>query len=287
MSFLNKNFSDKPSLVKPIAVIVAILLIVGGAFTFFGSKKNFEKEPNLLNENGERLTINSSGLDEDDNVEDVGDVEKVIAKWIEANPQAILQSVSNMQRKAMEDRMKDAQKNISTKKDDLFDNKSPQYAPAGYDVTVVEFFDYNCGYCKQANATVEQLLKEDKKVRVIYKDFPILGEPSNQLSQVSIAVHLIDPSAYREFHEALMKSKERDKAGAIRVAKSVGINVAKLEEVLKKDADKISKILQDNIALGASIGIQGTPGFVIGEELVPGALEIGAFREKIAAARTK
>ena len=287
MSFLNKNFGDKPSLVKPIAVVVAILLIVGGAITFFGSKKNFDKEPNLLNENGERLTINSSGLDEDDSVSDVGDVEKVIAKWIEANPQAILQSVSSMQRKAMEDRMKDAQKNIATKSDDLFSNKSPQYAPAGYDVTIVEFFDYNCGYCKQAGATVEQVLKEDKKVRIIYKDFPILGEASNQLSQVSVAVHLVDPSAYRAFHEALMKSKERDKAGAIKVAKSVGINAGKLEEVLKKDAEKITKILQDNIALGAAIGIQGTPGFVIGEELVPGALEIGSFREKIAAVRSK
>lgn len=192
-----------------------------------------------------------------------------------------------MQRKAMEDRMKDARQNIGTKKDELFSKNSPQYAPSGYDVTMVEFFDYNCGYCKKANATVEQILKEDKKVRIIYKDFPILGEASNELSKVSIAVNILDPKAYRKFHDALMNSNERTKDGAIKVANSVGINVAKLQEVLRKEEAKISQIIQDNISLGSSIGINGTPGFVIGEELIPGALEIDTFREKIAAARAK
>ncbi len=243
--------------------------------------------PSLYGENGDRLTINETGLDGDDEVDNVSDVEKVIAKWIEANPQAILQSVSNMQKKKMEERMKDAQTNISASQDKLFDKNSAQFSRSGYDVTIVEFFDYNCGYCKKAQATIEQLLKEDKRIRIIYKDFPILGNSSAELAKVSVAVNLLKPSAYRDFHNALMTSSARDQNAAIQVAKSVGIDATALAKTIKEQEAKINEILQANIALCSSIGINGTPGFVIGEELIPGALDIQAFRERIASSRSK
>ena len=84
-----------------------------------------------------------------------------------------------------------------------------------------------------------------------------------------------------------MKSQERGKAAALKAAESVGIDVAKLEKTLESNKEKIEKQLQENLALGSSIGINGTPGFVIGEDLVPGALELAAMKEKIAAARKK
>lgn len=288
MSFLNKNLGGKPSLVKPIIVIIAILLLVGGTYTLLG-KKSDSVQPEAAAENAApeapKVEAQPSGLDRDMKIEKVEDVEKVIAKWVEANPQAIIQAVANMQKKAMEDQMKNAQKNIGDKKSELFDKKSPQYSPSGYNVTVVEFFDYSCGYCKKAQATVEELIKEDKKVRVIYKEFPILGQPSHEMAVVAIAVNLINPSSYKKFHDAMMRSEERGKDAAIKVAQSVGIDAAKLESTLQKDKDKIEGIIQANLALGTSIGINGTPGFVIGEELVPGALELAALKEKIAAAR--
>lgn len=265
-------------MLKPIAAIAAVLLIAGGSYYFFSKKsadpKNAEQE------------INSSGLDKNQKVKTVGDVEEVMAKWIEANPKAIIMSLQNMQKKAQEEQMKDAGKNIGAKKDELFNDKnSPQFAPSGYDVTVVEFFDYACGYCKKANATINELLKQDKKVRVVFKEFPILGAPSFEMSTVAIAVNMASPSSYVKFHDTLMKSQERGKAAALKAAKSAGANVAKVEEILKKDKAEIEKILQENLALGGSIGINGTPGFVIGEELIPGAFELAAFKEKIAAAR--
>ncbi len=282
MSLKNKNF--KPSLVKPILIIALVIIAVIAAALFFANKQNLDKAPN---QEGQQAEIKSSGLDGDEEVETVEDVEKVIAKWIEANPQAILQSVSNMQKKMMEERMQDAQKNIKVKKDELFKKDSAQYAPKGYDVTIVEFYDYNCGYCKKANATVKQLIGEDKKLRVIYKDFPILGEASFELSKVSVAVNLLDSDKFKKFHDALMTSNERSKDGAIKVAVSVGISKDKLEKTLKDKKDKIEEILQNNLQLGSSVGVSGTPGFVIGEELIPGALDIETFREKIAAARQK
>lgn len=282
MSFLNKNLGEKPSLVKPVVILLLVLLVIGGAYTFFGNKKS---ESAVAGEE-QKAEIKSSGLDKDKKVKDVADVEEVVAKWVEANPEAIVQAVANMQKKAMENQMKDAQKNIGTKTEELYNDKtSPQFAPAGYNVTVVEFFDYNCGYCKKAQSTLEELLQSDKKVRVVYKEFPILGQPSLEASQVAIAVNMVDPSSYKKFHDAMMKSNERGKDGALKIAKSIGLNVAKIEATLKNDKAKIDGTLQGNLTLGGTIGINGTPGFVIGEELIPGALELATFKEKIAAAR--
>ena len=287
MSFLNKSgFRSKPSLVKPILVIVAILLVIGGAYSLFSTKTQPSENADAKKE--QAADVQPSGLDKDMDVDDVEDVEKVVAKWIEANPKAIIASVTNMQKKAMEDQMKDAQKTISTKTKELFeDPNSPAYSPEGYDVSIVEFFDYSCGYCKKAQSSVAELLSQDKKVRVIYKEYPILGQASKDMSVVAVAVHLTDPSAYKKFHETLMKSNVRNKDEAIKVAKANGVNGEKLEKTLKNDQAKIEKILQENAVLGASIGISGTPGFVVGEELIPGAVDADTFKEKIAALRNK
>lgn len=292
MSFLNKNFGAKPSLTKPIIIVIAVLLVIGGTYALLGNKASdstsAEKPAAEAAPEAPKAEINPSGLDKNQKVKKVEDVEKVVAKWIEANPKAIIDSVSNMQRQAMEDQMKNAQKNIGPKKEELFNDKnSPEYAPAGYDVTVVEFFDYACGYCKKAQATVEELIKSDKKVRIVYKEFPILGQPSSEMAMVAIAVNFVEPASYQKFHAALMKSNERGKDGALKIAKSVGINVTKVEAILKNDTQKIAGIIQANLALGGSIGINGTPGFVIGEELFPGALDLSALKEKIAALRDK
>jgi protein-disulfide isomerase len=281
MSFLNKNLGSNPSLAKPVIIVIAVLLVIGGAYTMLGGKKNADDK---AAQEAPKAEINSTGLDIE--IETSEDVEKVIAKWVELNPKAIIEAVANMQKKAMEDQMKNAQQNIGSKKDELFSDKnSPQYAPSGYDVTIVEFFDYNCGYCKKAQSTVEELLKSDKKVRVIYKEFPILGQPSHEASTVAIAVQMIDPTAYKKFHDAMMKSNERGKDAAIKIAKSVGVNSSKLESTLSGSKDKIEEVIKANLALGGSIGVNGTPGFVIGEELIPGALELPALKEKVAAVR--
>ncbi len=277
--FLKKSNPALPFIIIALAIALISLLV------YFVTKKSENSDDKKANP---AEIVNSSGLDKDKKVNDVEGVEEVLAKWIEANPQAIINSVSNMQKKVMEEQMKNAQKNIGEKKDELFaDKKSPQYSPSGYDVTIVEFYDYACGYCKKAQSSVEELIKDDKKVRVIYRDFPILGQPSKEMAEVSIAVNLIEPSAFKKFHDALMVSNEKGKDGAIRVAKSVGINMSKLESALSKDKAKIEKLIEENIALGGSIGINGTPGFVIGEELIPGALDVSALKEKISAVRKK
>lgn len=284
MSFSKKN--QKPSSLKLVIASIVIASIAGVAYYSY-TQKNEKTDGDKKEANAETTNeIKSSGLDPEKSVSDVKDVEEVVAKWIEANPQAIINSVQNMQKKMMEEQNKNAQKNIGQKKEELFnDANSPQFAPEGYDISIVEFYDYACGYCKKAQGTVDALLKSDDKVRIIYKDFPILGEPSQEMSKVSVAVNILAPNSFRKFHDALMKTNERGKSAAIKAAKSVGIDTKKLEEVLKNEKSKIEKILQDNISLGSSIGINGTPGFIIGEELIPGAMEVATFKEKINALR--
>ncbi len=286
MTFSKKN--QKPSSLKLVISSIIIASIAGVAY-FSYIKKNEQNDGEKKEATAETANeVKSTGLDPDKDVSDVKDVEEVVAKWIEANPQAIINSVQNMQKKMMEEQTKNAQKNIGQKTNELFnDANSPQFAPEGYDVSVVEFYDYACGYCKKAQTTVDELLKSDSKVRIIYKDFPILGEPSQEMSRVSIAVNMIAPSSFRKFHDALMKTNERGKSAALKAAKSAGVDSKKLEETLKTKKSEIDKILQDNVALGSSIGINGTPAFVIGEELIPGAMEIASFKEKINALRAK
>jgi len=287
MSFSKKN--QKPSNLK---LVVASLIIasLGGIFYYnhTNSNNNNKADETKTAENKDTNDIKPSGIDPDKSVSDVKDVEQVVAKWIEANPQAIINSVQNMQKKMMEDQMKNAQKNIGQKQNELYnDANSPQYAPDNFDVSVVEFYDYGCGYCKKAQAIVDDLIKADPKVRIIYKDFPILGEPSQEMAKVSIAVNIIAPNSFRKFHDALMKTNDRGKQAALKAAKSAGVDTKKIEETLKSEKDKIEKILQDNLTLGSSIGINGTPGFVIGEELIPGAMDVNVFKEKIANLRNK
>ncbi len=278
MSFLNKNNYNKP------AIIAAVVLLLIAVIYIASSNKKSNNE--AKSETGQE--IKPSGLDKNMKVSNVEDVEKVIEKWIEANPEAIIKSVAEMQKKSMEKQTIDAQKNISEKKSELFEDKSsPVYNSKDYDVSIVEFFDYNCGYCKKAQTTVEKLLKEDKKIRFIYKEFPILGNASVELSKVAIAVNMTSPSSYPKFHDALMKSSAKNTEDAIKVAVEIGINKDQLKKTLDSKKTEIDAVIASNHELGGTIGINGTPGFVIGEELIPGAVDIGTIKQKIAELRSK
>ena len=284
MSFSKK--SHKPASSK--LILASILLASVAGIVYFSYNKKDSNKENKAPETAIQGEIKPSGIDPSKSVSEVKDVEEVIAKWVEANPQAIINSVQNMQKKMMEEQSKNAQKNIGQKQNELFNNNdSPQYAPQGYDASIVEFYDYGCGYCKKAQAIVDELVKTDNKLRIIYKDFPILGEPSFEMAKVSIAVNLVAPNSFRKFHDSLMKTQERGKAAALKAAKAAGVDSKKIEDALKNQKEKIEKIIQDNLALGSSIGINGTPGFVIGEELIPGAMDAASLKAKIDALRKK
>lgn len=214
------------------------------------------------------------------------DVQNIIHDYIMDNPQVIMESFERFQRKQVEERMNKAKENISKYQKELTENpKSPEIGNPKGDVTVVYFFDYNCGYCKRAFPTVAKLVEEDKKVRVVLKELPILGPTSELAAKYALAVNMIDKSKYFAYHSELMKfTGEKSEASLTEMAKKVGIKEDKLKETVAKP--EISEYLNSVRELSQSIGIGGTPAFVVGNELIPGAIELDGLKAKVQAARS-
>ena len=271
---IKSKLAENSNLVKLAILAIAVILIITGLFSYFSKDDNSQESSSAAPQ--------PISIDQDMSVKSVEDVEKVIAYWIDNNPEAIIASVTNMQKRAMEEQLSEAKKNISSKKSDIYDKKAPSFSQGKYDVTVVEFYDYNCGYCKQVNKSVNELLSADKKVRIIYRDFPVLGKVSREFAEVSIAVNLTDSKKFKAFHDKLMNGRASSKEEAIAIAGQAGVDTAKLRKTLSSKKSQIDSIIQENIKLGSEIGINGTPAFVIGEELIPGAIGTDALKEKVA-----
>jgi protein-disulfide isomerase len=210
------------------------------------------------------------------------DVEKIIHDYIVDNPLLILNSVDDYQKKITLSTQNSA---LEKNQDFLFkDADSPEVGDPAGDVTIVEFMDYNCHYCKLAMPTVMSLLEKDKKLRVIFKDFPILGPTSETAAKWAIAAQ--KQKKYFEFHKALMGNKiPLSDAVLEKIAKDLGLDVAQA----KKDADstEVAQQISKNQALGSSLGLSGTPAFIVGEEVISGVMPLEDMQKMIAAQRAK
>jgi protein-disulfide isomerase len=155
------------------------------------------------------------------------------------------------------------------------------------DVTVVEFFDYNCGYCKRALSDMLEMLKTDTKLKFVLKEFPVLGDGSVQAAQVAAAARMQDKSGgkkYLEFHQKLLGGRgEADKARALAAAKETGFDVARIEKDMT--SEEVKAQIEESFKLGEALGLNGTPSYVVGSEVVVGAVGLNTLREKVNTAR--
>lgn len=226
------------------------------------------------------MAIAASSLSEDQKAEVEAIVRELLTK---KEPEIIIKAAEVVQGKmdrAVEKKGKDA---LVKNKDKLLGDPSTPVGgnPKG-DVTIVEFFDYGCGYCKMAQKHVETLLAEDKNVRLLYKEFAILGPNSLKASEAALASN--EQGKYVAFHNALMESKSRPGPGVIMdIAQDVGLDMDKLKKDM--ESEKIKNALKINRELGGELGIRGTPSFVIDGKLYPGAMSLDQLREAVAAAR--
>ena len=154
------------------------------------------------------------------------------------------------------------------------------------DVTLVEFFDYSCGYCKRALSDTLALLKDDPNLKIVLKEFPILGLGSAEAARIAVAVRMQDPGGqkYLAFHQELLggggpASKEK----ALAAAKDQGLDMVRLEQ--DAASDEVGATLSEDAKLAGAMGIRGTPGYVVGDKVVLGAVGIAALKERIEAAR--
>jgi protein-disulfide isomerase len=153
-------------------------------------------------------------------------------------------------------------------------------------VTMVEFFDYNCGFCKRALGDMLDLIKSDSNLKFVLKEFPVLGEGSVEAARVAVAARMQDTTGkkYIEFHQKLLGSRgAADKMRALAVAKEVGFDMARIEKDM--GSDEVKKTIEENMKLAEALGVIGTPNYVVGEEVVRGAVGIDALPAKINAER--
>jgi protein-disulfide isomerase len=214
---------------------------------------------------------------------DKAELGKSIREYLIANPEVLVEAMQELERKQDSQRDTVAQKAILENRAGLLnDPETPVIGNPSGDVTVVEFSDYQCPYCKRAHTTVEAVLKADNKVRVVFKDLPILGEPSRIASLAALAARNQDK--YRALHNALLEYNGKlDRDRIMEIAKSVGLDVEKLQKDMEDP--KLVKIIERNMALASALGVRGTPAFVIGNQFVPGAVDADTLKRLIAEAR--
>lgn len=212
-------------------------------------------------------------------------VEEIVRDYLLKNPEVLLEVQQALEAKQKEEQ-KIAQLGIITDNHDkIFKSASDGVVgnPDGK-ITVVEFFDYNCGFCKRAIEDMQALTAENPDLRFVLKEFPILGPDSQKATVVSMAFHKLMPDKYAEFHTQLLGGHGRaNEAQAIKVAVALGADEAKLREAMKDPS--ISDIVDQTYDLANKLAITGTPSYVIGNEVVFGAQGKDVLSEKLVAAK--
>ena len=212
------------------------------------------------------------------------EVISVFEQHLKENPKLVIDAIESFQRQEALAEEEKAKKSITDNLAKLTAEDLPFVGNKDADVTVVEFFDYNCGYGKRAVPDIQALIKEDKNVKFVFKEMPILGPSSRTAAQYALAAH--KQGKYFDYHAALMShSGPKNEKTLEGLGKDLGLDV----EQLTKDAgsEEIAKSIEDSIALATRIGIRGTPAFVVGEDLSRGYLGRDGLKAAIEKARKK
>lgn len=210
------------------------------------------------------------------------ELQTLMGEYIASNPDKILDAVNDHMRKQEEESRASAEKSLGQYKDRFADKALPMAGNPDGDVTVVEFFDYNCGYCKKAYQDIRTLLGEDKNLRVVFQEMPILSASSNMMAAIALAAH--KQGKYFEMHVALMDYRgSQSEEAFLELAKNTGLDVEKIKTDVSDPATRNS--FQENISLANNLGIRGTPGFIIGDKIFPGYIGLEGLRDAIKEAR--
>jgi protein-disulfide isomerase len=213
------------------------------------------------------------------------EIEGVIRNYLIANPEIVRDSINELQRKEDEAARVAQTKVITDSAGTLFDSKNEVVLgnPKG-DVTLVEFFDYNCAYCRRAKADIKQLIADDPNLRVVLKEFPILGDGSVAAAQIAVAVLLTAPDKYPAFHDALISEKGQvDGNKALAIATDLGLDPETLKTAANSDEARAN--INEVRELAQKLDLTGTPSYVTKLKVIVGAVGADALKEEIKAAR--
>lgn len=218
----------------------------------------------------------ADGMDEDR-------IKELVLEAIRENPGIVFEAAQLFEQQQQALQAQAAAQVLDTEKATLEnDPNAPVLGNPDGDVTVVEFFDYNCPYCRQVKPEMEALLAADPNVRVVYREWPILGDGSVFAARAALASR--NQGKYEEFHWAMMQLKERaEEASILRTAEDIGLDVAQLRRDM--NGPEIEEHIQTSMRLAQSLGFSGTPSFVIGDSLAPGLIQADQMIELVDQAR--
>lgn len=210
--------------------------------------------------------------------EQKAEIEAMFHDYILENGDVLIEALEKNQIEQQAKQMEETRQNISDNSDYLYNSGSPATGPDDADITIVEFFDYNCGYCKRALNEVQSILDEDKNVRVVFKDMPILSPESMEASKWALASQ--KQGKYFEFHSALMNFKgAKNEAAYKKIAKDLNLDVKQLEK--DKESEEVIAKIDKNLEMSTKLGIRGTPAFIIGTEFSPGYIPAAQMKSMI------
>lgn len=223
---------------------------------------------------GAALGLQSTG---GGSVGDKAAIEQIVHDYILEHPEIIPEAMEKLQAKRVATSIDASRKAIETPYAGAWEGA------AQADVTVVEFFDYACGYCRASLPDLAKLVGEDKRVKVVYRELPILSDESADAAKVSLLA--AEKGQYMPYHRALYDSGKVTRESILSAAAKVGINRAAAEAAMA--STKYDAELQSNIALAQKLHASGTPTFVIGDQVLNGAVGYEALKKAVEAARAK
>ncbi|MEZ5932509.1 MAG: DsbA family protein [Alphaproteobacteria bacterium] len=215
----------------------------------------------------------------------VEQVEKIVRDYLMREPEIIYQALEELQRRQAAEQAERQKQMLVSRKDELLnDPATPVAGNLEGDVTLVEFFDYRCGYCRRVLSSMQALMEDDANLRVVFKELPVLGEDSVRAARASLAGQMQDKGRYMDFHLALMSAQDLSADAIRKIAADVGLDPDRLEQDMA--SEDITKAIDANYKLASALGIEGTPAFVVGETLVPGAVDKARLAALIEETRT-
>jgi len=209
--------------------------------------------------------------------------EQRVREYLLKNPEVIMEALQILQQRQRAAEAENLKRTIAERREEILnDPVAPVGGNPSGDVTVVEFFDYNCPYCRRVAPTVTELEEADPDLRLVYKEFPILGPGSQFAARAALASRR--QGKYVPFHNALMQATEQvTEETVMAIARDVGLDTEQLTADMQDPA--IQDAIARNLQLANELRITGTPSFIIGEEVVPGAVDLRTLQSLIARAR--
>ncbi|BDU60580.1 thiol:disulfide interchange protein [Candidatus Rickettsia kotlanii] len=199
-------------------------------------------------------------------------VQEIIKDYLLKTPEIIIESIEGLQKRKVRENETKVNNYLKDNKLGVEDSTSfPVIGNKDGDVTIIAFYDYNCSYCNKGDVSINELLQNDPKVKVVLRPLPVLGDTSEYLARIVLAVYKVNPSKFKAVHDELIKIRDVSKESIKELLTENGLNAKEIEE--SADSYEIQDLITQNMKIARSLRIQGVPAYIIDAKLIPGLID--------------